>query len=296
MKSSTKGVLFVMVSAVIFGLTPLFLKTAYEGGATPLSGAFYRFLLPILPQYIYLKWRKIPLKITGKEFQSVVLLSVLGYGGTGVLLFLSYQFIPSGMCTTIHFVYPVLVILGSKIFFKSKIHKLKYVCVFLSVMGIVLFYDGKGGSNFTGILIALMSGVTYTFYTLFLSKGTLQNMDVQKLLFYLNVVAAAMLLAICTATGEMTVELTWSAWISLILGSALITFVAATGYQMGVKLIGPESTAILSTLEPITSVIVGVVVYNEAFGIKTLAGCVLIIFAAIMVSTIREKGRHELGK
>ena len=59
------------------------------------------------------------MRITRTEFAKIALITIFGYGGTAVLLFSSYNFIPSGMSTTIHFMYPVFTILGCMIFFKE---------------------------------------------------------------------------------------------------------------------------------------------------------------------------------
>ena len=55
-------------------------------------------------------------------------------------------------------------------------------------------------------------------------------------------------------------------------------------FQFGIKTVGPESTSILSTFEPITSVIIGVLILNEIFGIKTIIGSALILIAVILIS------------
>jgi drug/metabolite transporter (DMT)-like permease len=53
-------------------------------------------------------------------------------------------------------------------------------------------------------------------------------------------------------------------------------------FQQSVFLIGGEVTSILSTLEPITGVVIGVVIFQEAFGIRTLMGTVLVIAASVI--------------
>ena len=60
------------------------------------------------------------------------------------------------------------------------------------------------------------------------------------------------------------------------------------GFQIGVKYTGPESAAILSTFEPITSLVIGILLYNENFSAKAIAGCVLILSASVIVAKIKE--------
>ena len=102
------GVAATIASAVVFGMIPLFMKTIIAGGGTTLSGAFYRFALSLPVLFAVIKYKKTDMRITKQDFLKICLITIFGYGGTAVLLFSSYNFIPTGMSTTIHFVYPVL--------------------------------------------------------------------------------------------------------------------------------------------------------------------------------------------
>ena len=70
--------------------------------------------------------------------------------------------------------------------------------------------------------------------------------------------------------------------------SSLKDFIGVLGYQVGVKCIGPQNTAILSTFEPITSVILGILVYQESFSLRTLLGCLCILSSVIIVAKMKE--------
>ena len=288
MNTRTKGLLATMISAVFFGLIPLFVKTICAGGGNSVSAAFYRFFLsgPVL--YIYLKAQGISMRITRTEFAKIALITIFGYGGTAVLLFSSYNFIPSGMSTTIHFMYPVFTILGCMIFFKEKVSPLKLLCVALCFGGILLFYNGESGGSVLGMALSFLSGVTYAFYTIYLEKSGLQKMENLKLIFYMNTVSAAMILVMALLTAQFTLRLTPLAWGTAVFFATATSLIGVLGYQIGVKCIGPQNAAILSTFEPITSVIVGVLVYREAFSARTLLGCLCVLSAVVIVAKMKE--------
>ena len=288
MSKRTIGIAATLASAMFFGLVPLYVKTVYEGGCNSISGAFYRFLLSLPAIYMVLRIQKVSIEITRKELKRIILITACGYGGTTVLLFSSYNFIPSGMATTLHFVYPVFTILGCIIFLKAKLSKLKIFSAILCISGIVLFYNGEGDSNIFGMALAFMSGITYSFYVIYLDKGGLNAMPTIKLIFYMNSVAAVMIFAMAAATGEFTTDLTPRAWIVLFVFASLTSLVGVYGFQIGVKCIGPESSSILSTFEPITSIIIGVLVYQENFDLKTILGCVCILTSTIIVARLQE--------
>lgn len=288
MNTRTKGLLATMISAVFFGFIPLFVKTICAGGGNSVSAAFYRFFLSVPVIYIYLKAQGISMRITRTEFAKIALITIFGYGGTAVLLFSSYNFIPSGMSTTIHFMYPVFTILGCMIFFKEKVSPLKLLCVALCFGGILLFYNGESGGSVLGMALSFLSGVTYAFYTIYLEKSGLQKMENLKLIFYMNTVAAAMILVMALLTAQFTLRLTPLAWGTAVFFATATSLIGVLGYQIGVKCIGPQNAAILSTFEPITSVIVGVLVYREAFSARTLLGCLCVLSAVVIVAKMKE--------
>lgn len=288
MNTRTKGLLATMISAVFFGFIPLFVKTICAGGGNSVSAAFYRFFLSVPVLYIYLKAEGISMRVTRTEFAKIALITIFGYGGTAVLLFSSYNFIPSGMSTTIHFMYPVFTILGCMIFFKEKVSPLKLLCVALCFGGILLFYNGESGGSVLGMALSFLSGVTYAFYTIYLEKSGLQKMENLKLIFYMNTVAAAMILVMALLTAQFTLRLTPLAWGTAAFFATATSLIGVLGYQIGVKCIGPQNAAILSTFEPITSVIVGVLVYREAFSARTLLGCLCVLSAVVIVAKMKE--------
>ena len=288
MNTRPKGLLAPLISAVFFGFIPLFVKTICAGGGNSVSAAFYRFFLSVPVLYIYLKAQGISMRITRTEFAKIALITIFGYGGTAVLLFSSYNFIPSGMSTTIHFMYPVFTILGCMIFFKEKVSPLKLLCVALCFGGILLFYNGESGGSVLGMALSFLSGVTYAFYTIYLEKSGLQKMENLKLIFYMNTVAAAMILVMALLTAQFTLRLTPLAWGTAVFFATATSLIGVLGYQIGVKCIGPQNAAILSTFEPITSVIVGVLVYREAFSARTLLGCLCVLSAVVIVAKMKE--------
>lgn len=288
MNNKTKGFSATIISAIFFGLIPFFVKTIYAGGANSLTATFLRFALSLPTLVIILKIQGISLKVTKKDFLNIVFITVFGYGGTSVLLFSSYNYLPSGMCTTIHFMYPVFTILGCVLFLKEKINPIKILCAGLCIAGILFFYDGESSISLVGMSLAFFSSITYAFYTIYLKSSGLQEIGMIKLIFYMNAVASVMLLILSVASAQLTLNLTPGAWETALFFATFSSLIGVLGYQVGVKCIGPENAAILSTFEPITSVVMGIVVYSEEFSPRLLLGCLCILSSVIIVSKIKD--------
>ncbi len=290
MNERTKGFLLVILSAAVFGVLPFIVRGINACGSNSIMTSFLRFLLSLIPLYLAVRGKKADLHITKSEALKILLIAVCGLGGTSVLLFLSYNYIPSGMATTIHFVYPVFVILGSILFLKQKVSPMKLVCVALCFGGILLFYGGGGDGSVQplGLFLAFASGITYAFYIVFLDVSGLAKMDPTKMIFYMNLFSAIMVGTLAGATGSFTLDISLKGWVLALFLAVVISFLAVRSFQLGVRYIGPQNAAILSTFEPITSLVVGILVYQEALTLAGAAGCVLILSSVVITARMEE--------
>lgn len=284
MTKQCKGMLLVVLSAVLFGCMPLMTRMIYSNGGTPAELTLLRNFLA-LPALLLLMRRGEERTALGRgEFVPMLLLS-LGFGATPVLLFASYNSISSGMATTIHFVYPVFVLLGCVLFCREKLSRIKLLCIALCTGGLLCFYTPGDAVNLSGMALAFLSGVTYAFYIIYLGRSGLSGLAPFALAFWLSLFASVELALFLLQTGSFRFALTPLGW-GMSFGFALIFAVAASvSFQVGVKDVGAQRAAILSTFEPITSIVVGIAVFSEPFGLRTGAG-VLLILAAVLLLTL----------
>lgn len=288
-RTMLKGYLMVIASAVIFGCMPLISSGMYADGMNAMSVVACRNLLS-LPMLGILGWRQSgSLKINPKALPSVVFLALLGPLGTTLLLFSSYQYISSGTATVFHFVYPAMVILLGAILLKRKSSVKQLLCAALCVVGIVLFYDPKQKIDMFGSTLALLSGVAYAGYILLLSVFKYKEATGFQLSFFVVLVSSAILLAICLAGNMLTMPVSFRGWVCALLMAMVVNGGAMVLFQQGTFLIGGERASILSTFEPITGVVVGVLAFSEPVGPGMLAGTVLVILASILIAVFDMK-------
>ena len=291
MNSKVKGIGATLLSAIYFGFVPLLMKTVYAGGGNSFTAAFLRFAFSIPVRFVVLKIKGVDLRITREELKHFFIITAFGYAGTTLLVFTAYNYIPTGMTTTIHFLYPTFTVAGLMIFYREKIKASKIFCVILCLIGIIMFYNGgEGHASLIGILLALCSSMTYAFYTIFLGKSeVLRDIEPMKRLFYMHIIGAMIMLAIGLISGNLNFHMTPLSWGVMALTANLTAFVGALLYQIGVKYIGAESTAMLSTFEPITSVIVGILVYGEPMTVRIFIGCAAIIASTLIIARTESK-------
>ena len=101
---------------------------------------FYRFFVSAIIYGIYLFFRKANFKLSKKNIRDIILIGGAGYGLTGLTLVSSYDYIPSGIGTTIGFQFPVMISLFMWLFYKEKLQKSIYISLALSLLGVFLLY------------------------------------------------------------------------------------------------------------------------------------------------------------
>ena len=277
-----KGYLYAVLSAVIYGSMPLMAKYIYADGVNPFTLVFLRNLFSLIPLALLSYREKKTLKISPRLLPSLIVISLLGCCITPILLFTSYQFIPSGLATIIHFTYPTFVVIAGILFLRKKASAISIISVLLCAAGIGMFYTPGQSIDLTGAALSLLSAVTFAGYVITLSRFDNSKLSGFLFSFYLTLISSIATFCICIATGSLSIPNSLQGWGLCILFSLLVTTGAVVLFQQSTFLIGGESASILSTLEPITSILIGVILFREPFGIKTLMGTTLVLIAGII--------------
>ncbi len=278
----------VILSAVLFGLMPLIAKIVYREGGTPIVLTFLRFALSVPVLYVLYRKAEIPKRSLSSEFWRSFIPAAFSYITTPVLLLLSYSFLSSGLAMTLHYVYPILVIVLTAVFFKQPIAKVQWLCLVLCTLGVLAFYETGSGISLKGVMIALTSGFTYAIYIIFLAEKGLRDKNPIQLSLLFSIFGAVSLLIVLAATGELGFKMSATGWICSLAFSMMTSVFAVILFQSGTRVIGPQNAALYSTFEPLTSVIVGIVVLKESMNIRSLLGIALIL-VAVSLLTVFEK-------
>jgi len=292
-KGTVKGYFFAILSAVIFGSMPLMAKYIYEDGVNPMTLVFLRNTFSILPLAILAYRQSKTLKVPVRKLPMISLISMLGCCVTPVLLFSSYRFMDSGTATVFHFIYPALVVLSEMLFLKKKMPTGNLVSVLICIIGISLFYAPQQMPSLAGSTLALFSGVTFAAYTVLLTRFDRGSIPGLVFSFYVTVASSIGAFVICIASGSLALPASALGWGLCLLFSLLVTTGAVVLFQQSAFLIGSARTSILSTLEPITSVVIGAAVFHEPLGLRTLFGSALVVAASLLIAVFDFKNAHK---
>ncbi len=285
-----KGIVAVILSAVIYGSVPLLARSVYALGGNPVALIFYRSLIALPLLYVLAKKSNIDtMSLNLETFKKILTLVFLGYASTAFLLYASYLFIPTGIATTLHFSYPIFVVLGYLVFFREKPGKTVILALLMSFSGILLFNDNKAPIDLLGFTMALGSGMTFAFFIIYVKKSGLNQMNLMKFTFYLALFTGIIYFLLGQLTGTLLIVLDYRGWLLVASMSLLVSLGAVFLFQVGIRIVGPQRTAILSTFEPLTSIIIGTLAFEEALNLRIILGMLLILLAVVMITLDENK-------
>lgn len=278
-KNSIKGIVLAMCSAVGFGILPIIASYIYKYGANPITLVFFRFMVASFLLLFYVLLAKKSLKFDLKLIPEMIITGIVGYAITALILFKSYQYIDVGLATVLHFNYPCVVTLLCFILFREKLNKYKIGALLLSILGIwILIGFSHIELNAKGIVLAILSGISYSVYILIIDHSRLRKLDSAVLSFYLTMFCVLSLFTFGTITNTFYFNISWKAY-GLIFIIGCISIFTLLMFIDAVKIIGSVKSSILSTLEPITGIILSAIFLGEQIGINTVIGTVCILLA-----------------
>lgn len=292
-KKLIKGYILVILSAFIYGCMPMLTRYIYAEGVNRESVVLLRNLLS-LPLLAYLTWRQCgSFKVPVKSLPAIIVIGLMGCCITPLLLYGSYQYIATGTATVFHFVYPAVVVLIGLVFLRKKVNKATLLAVGICVAGICCFYDPNQPLDWRGCAFALASGVTYAVYIVVLSAFRYKEVTGFKLQFYASVICAVCMLVVCVAGNLLTLPTTVTGWVLCMVLAFIIGFGAVALFQRGTFLIGGERASVLSTVEPLTGVIVGAIVFHERITPLGIVGVVLVLLACVLIALVDTKSKEK---
>lgn len=280
------GIIQTMFSALLFGFTPCLCSITYALGNSTASMTFFRNLL-ILPIVFGIIIRKrIDLRVDRTTFIKIWIVANLGTLLTTLLLYSSYSFISVGMATTIHFMYPILVVVFCRLFYKEVITSEKVLSIVLAFAGIVMFLVSNRSDNAMGIILAFLSSITFALYMMLLDKLKISQINSYKFIFYASAITVVEMFLVHLKTGYIIFKQQMHVYGLMFVIAILTSLVATCCLKEGVRILGSSMASFISLLEPVSSIMFGVLLLKESVSVLQLAGCTLIIISIVNLTGV----------
>ncbi|MDX4070657.1 DMT family transporter [Aliarcobacter skirrowii] len=283
MSIQTKGILLAVISAICYGTNPLGALFLYEEGLNVNSVIFYRFAFATLFLAIFMLIQKRSFFVTFKELLILIFLGLL-FGISSISLFSSFLYMDAGLASTILFVYPIFVAILMAIFFKEKSSIITILSISLAIIG-VLFLSVSDEANVSkiGIILVLTSSLCYAIYIVIINqylKLTALKVTLYSMLFCTITIFIHSLFS--QSSNIMPLE-NFNMWFYSIFLALVPTIISLLFLIKAIQIIGSTSASILGALEPLTAVLIGVLIFNEIITFWLIIGIVLILLAVVMI-------------
>lgn len=284
------GMLLVAFGSIGFGVMPLFARTAFADGLTPLSLMVWRFgiavacCLPLLPHL---------LRRDGNQRSDLRFAVIAGacYIGSMVFYFVALQYLSVALTVLILFTYPLFTILVGWLGFREKLTLRNAIAALLVLLAATLILwpslTEKDALNDQQKLAVLLAFIPPFAYAVFVHVAA-RRMGGMTIRTRLGGVFFGGLLIMLTATlaveGAIAVPASLLGWASCAALAVFSTFGALGLMMVGAPMAGAERSSIAGASELITALLVGLLAFNEALTANTLLGAGLILLATFVAA------------
>lgn len=276
------GFLLVITSAASFGTLAILGRAAYEHGLDTFTLLFLRFGLAAIFMFGLLALRRERLP-TGKTLLQLVGMGAIGYVGQSFCYLTAIQYASAGLVALLLYLYPSFVALLSVIFLKHRFNRVKLIALILATLGAVLTADPQGGQPI-GILLAVSAAAIYSIYII-VGTGVMERVSAVQSSSIIFASAGAVYGILTVLNGPQMPDNAAGWW--TVAGVVVVaTILPVSTFLGGLKLVGPTEASLLSTLEPVVTVILAAWIYGEMLRPLSLLGGGLIL-AAVLLLTVQ---------
>jgi drug/metabolite transporter (DMT)-like permease len=276
------GVALVIISAVSFGVLGVFGKLAYRLGLSTPQLLSYRFAAAAVLLWLVALIMREP-RPPRRSLIGLIIMGGAGYVGQSGAYFNALHYIPASTNALLLYTYPVVVTLLATLLLGESLGWAKLAAVGLAFVGTMLVVGAqlRGGSAL-GIVLGLSSAAFYSGYILFGSR-LLPGIPPVSATAAIMTSAAAVWSSYAAVTGQLAVQWTVPR-LALIASFAVIgTTIPVLTFILGLRMVGPSRAAILSTIEPATTVLLAVIVLGETAGPPQWVGGALILASVVVL-------------
>ena len=276
----------VVVSAACFGTLAVLTPLAYAAGALPLPLLAWRFLFAsLLLALVAGARRPRSLLVPASDLARYAALAVTGYGAASICFFFALKFADAAVVAVLLYAYPAFVTLASWVFLGEKATWQRGAAVLTTFLGCALVVGVLGGAEhaqWQGVVLGLGAAVGYTLFNL-LSHRWLPGRSQLVMMTYTFAIAAVMAAVLTLAIGQSLSTAGWGVQVWWLLGAIVLvpTFAAVVLYLQGIRGLGPSQAAVVSTLEPLFTIVLAWVVLGQHLTASQVAGAALVLLGVV---------------
>lgn len=288
---SPAGVLLSVISALCFSTLGIFATALYSMGFSVQQALAWRFTFSSILLWFFLAVRQAARKKSGEKLSKpktariahLMLLALFGFAPQAGLYFITVKMLAPGITSLLLYLYPSFVLVISAVFLGRKASKVQIFALFLSFSGCALTFFQPGNYPVLGLVLGVVVALAYSSY-LVMGELVLYRFD--------SIFATAVIMSVATVvywgwvllSGDMVrVPDSTMAWLSVIGIALFATVLPITTLFSAMRKIGAANVSLISTIEPVSTVLLSLLVFQEALTTGRIVGGALILTAVIVL-------------
>lgn len=300
MSNNAKGIIYTLITVLMWGVLAIGLKVATRAVDSP-TIVWFRFVFAFSALFAWMVFsHPKELKILYKPSWLIVLSSVaLAWNYMGFMLGIEYTS-PSNAQVAIQSG-PLLLALYGIIFFKEKISRVQLIGFMIAIMGFWIFYrqhvgavpTGQEGQYTKGMLLTFSGAVAWSIYAAF-QKKLVVHYPVGTLNLFIFGLPVLLYLPFVNFTTLANLSFEYWALMAFLGANTLISYGCLS---LALKYLEAGKVSIIIILNPIiTFVLMGILtalnvdwITGEHFSVLSIAGALIALGGAILVVRKRKR-------
>ncbi|WP_422091902.1 DMT family transporter [Tenacibaculum ovolyticum] len=290
------GVLLGILGIVLFSSKAVMVKLVYKYDVDAISALLLRMLFSF-PFYILIAYyyRSENNKITNarKDYLWIFFFGFVGYYLASFFDFVGLAYIKASLERIILFIYPTIVLLFNKLFFKQPINKQQKLAIFITYLGIVITFGSEvsisGSNTYLGGFFVLLSAITYASY-LVGSGWLIPKFGVMRFTAFAMLVSCICVFIHFGITSNVNIfSFSWQVYALGFLIAVFATVIPSFLVSISIKLINSSNFAIVAGVGPVSTIILAVIFLNETITILQVVGIIIVISGILLISKNKKK-------
>ena len=297
-----QGFLWAVLGTILFSTKAILIKLCFKSTNIDASSLLMLRMLFALPFYAAAMWYYFAnqqlKKVKPSTYFAAGLIGLLGYYMSSLFDFIGLQYVSASIERIILFIYPTLAVLLNLLIFKVAITKRQWLAILITYIGIGLAYWGELNQIpdtkmfFFGTWMILLCAITFAFYLVGSGKiipkiGAPQFTSLSMLAASVGIFIHYFVTHPQGIASIVDMPILYSSSIWLVIALAIIgTVIPSFLMSGGMKRIGSNDLAIITSIGPVSTLFQARWILNEAFTWEQILGTVFVVLGVILVKKV----------
>lgn len=277
-----RATMLIVISALSFGSISVLTVLTTSAGVHLLTAMAWRYVLAAVFLGVVIQKRQIA-TIRKRRILQIMLIGGVGQALITYLSLHALEYIPVGPLAFLFYTYPAWVAIVAAIRRTERLTPIRVSALVLALAGVTIMVGTPTEKlNPIGVILALASALLYSGYLPAL-EHLQEGIPALLATFLLIAGAAISFVIVALVSRDLVVPTGTAVWSNILLLALVSTVIAFSALIKGLAVLGPVRTAIIATVEPFFTAILGAVVLGSRLGISTLIGGILIASAVLII-------------